>query len=1272
MKRVAILVAALIICGSMSAQSHKIVHNGYDKLVVSFSTPELKTETKTIGDKAFNLITLDGFGFQHNVGTPMMPSLTQIIEVPIGDGLTYQIEQMRCDTIDGTSIDLTMPIAPAQPSRSKSDTSRARLQIKEEAYNSNKFSGDEAITLNSIGIARNRNLANISFNPIKWNPTTNQLIVIREMTVTIRQSNADIAETRRMQSLHANPVFDGGIKAINRLGGKESYDGAPLRYTIVAHSMFRGQLDEFANWKRRKGFMVDLVYTDDANVGATNSSIRSYLQGLYDNATSEEPAPTFVLLVGDIEQIPAFYVSAYGSNQYSDLNYCNWTTGDNLPDCYYGRFSAKNASQLEAQINKTLMYEQYTFPDDSFLGKAALIAGVDGGWSSSTDGGYTRADPAMDYAARYYINSGNGFNNVAYYKNNTSYAPTGVTVTGSSQNSGTSSALISFYNNGCGWVNYSAHGSTTSWASPSLTTGNVSQLNNNNKPMFMIGNCCLTNSFQLDACFGEALLRKDNNAGAVVYIGASRESYWDEDFYWAVGVRTTISGTSAPTYDASHLGIYDCLFHTHGEAPSQWYTTASGIIYAGNMAVQNSNSDSDMKKYYWQIYHVMGDPSLMPYIHGPAAEITATMPDTLILGTNSIQVSTVPYAYIGMTDENYNLIGAAFADAYGNATLSISPNTGAGIYEVMITAQGYKPYSQPISIIPNGPFVNVISLTPSAELVAGKPVTFNATLKNNGIEAANDLRIEFQSVDNKLLLDTNGTVNLNASLSVDQEMSYTTSGTVWNNVADQSIAVVRAIVRWGNTSNDRSTKTFVFTVNAPKIVNSSHDVHGSFETDSTVTFEVTNTNQGHATLYSATVTLISLDPTIQIADNVSIIGDIQSGESFSKSYQLTCNGEVPEDRAIPVLQIIKGSGINKCDTLEMKFGESDDVITFEDGTWGTVSWTHGEYPWELTNQNAYEGTYCVKSKTWQWNAGNSQKSELSITWTSDRNDSISFYKKVSSETSYDKLNFYIDGNLMESSSGTDEGWTRSAYAVSAGSHTFKFSYEKDYSVSSGSDCAWLDNIRLPKIGPSHQYIIDTVCAGETVALNNQEINTMTLDEGFHYFCDTTGNDITHLTLYVTSEPTLSISGGDDTIRKGEGVRLIASGAERYTWSNGGNTPSIDVYPEETTTYSVTGYNGNCSASATTTVTVIGSLSITAPHSDNIAKVYPNPATDMLTVECPDMTEITITDITGRKMMHQKTNADKQSISITKLAKGIHFVTISTKNGDKETIKIIKK
>ena len=42
-------------------------------------------------------------------------------------------------------------------------------------------------------------------------------------------------------------------------------------------------------------------------------------------------------------------------------------------------------------------------------------------------------------------------------------------------------------------------------------------------------------------------------------------------------------------------------------------------------------------------------------------------------------------------------------------------------------------------------------------------------------------------------------------------------------------------------------------------------------------------------------------------------------------------------------------------------------------------------------------------------------------------------------------------------------WSYTSYPVTAGLHTFKWIYKKDSWLSSGGDCAWIDNISFPPI-----------------------------------------------------------------------------------------------------------------------------------------------------------------------------------------------------------------
>jgi len=68
-----------------------------------------------------------------------------------------------------------------------------------------------------------------------------------------------------------------------------------------------------------------------------------------------------------------------------------------------------------------------------------------------------------------------------------------------------------------------------------------------------------------------------------------------------------------------------------------------------------------------------------------------------------------------------------------------------------------------------------------------------------------------------------------------------------------------------------------------------------------------------------------------------------------------------------------------------------------------------------------------------------------------------FYWKVSSESGYDYLEFYIDGSLQDRISGTVD-WHQMMYTLPLGSNTLEWRYIKDGSISSGNDCGWVDKL----------------------------------------------------------------------------------------------------------------------------------------------------------------------------------------------------------------------
>ena len=188
-------------------------------------------------------------------------------------------------------------------------------------------------------------------------------------------------------------------------------------------------------------------------MGVLQPQFKAFLEDLYTAGTAADPAPSYVLFVGDIAQVPAH--NGNSGSHVSDLYYCTYDgPNDIYPDMYYGRFSATSSSQLLPQIEKTLMFEQYTFPDPSYLDEVLLVAGVDASMAPTYGNGQ------INYGTDNYFNAAHGFNSYIYLYGS------GSPVT--SDQSSASALIIDDISNGVGFANYTAHCWESGWADPSL------------------------------------------------------------------------------------------------------------------------------------------------------------------------------------------------------------------------------------------------------------------------------------------------------------------------------------------------------------------------------------------------------------------------------------------------------------------------------------------------------------------------------------------------------------------------------------------------------------------------------------------------------------------------------------------------------------------------------------------------------------------------------------------------------------------------------------
>jgi len=133
---------------------------------------------------------------------------------------------------------------------------------------------------------------------------------------------------------------------------------------------------------------------------------------------------------------------------------------------------------------------------------------------------------------------------------------------------------------------------------------------------------------------------------------------------------------------------------------------------------------------------------------------------------------------------------------------------------------------------------------------------------------------------------------------------------------------------------------------------------------------------------------------------------------------------------------------------------------FETGNFTLYPWVNNSsVPWTVQSSEVFSGTYAAKSGAISDNGSTT----LSLPVVISSAGNLSFWYKVSSESNYDFLRFYVDGVKKGEWSGS-AGWAEASYPLTSGNHTLAWTYSKDVSWANGSDCAWLDHIIFPPMG----------------------------------------------------------------------------------------------------------------------------------------------------------------------------------------------------------------
>ncbi len=211
-------------------------------------------------------------------------------------------------------------------------------------------------------------------------------------------------------------------------------------------------------------------------------------------------------------------------------------------------------------------------------------------------------------------------------------------------------------------------------------------------------------------------------------------------------------------------------------------------------------------------------------------------------------------------------------------------------------------------------------------------------------------------------------------------------------------------------------------------------------------------------------------------------------------------------------------------------------LTFTTG--GSVSW-YGQA------ESSSDGVDAARSGA----IGDGQQSWLQTTVTGP--GVLSFYWNVSCEGStynqnWDYLNVSIDDEEKARICGTGNSWTRLSYSIPSGTHTIRWQYNKDGSLSSGDDAGYVDQVVwTPTASPGDAYDPgdDTPGGGTAIipsdspathgghtlsATDKYDFFKVNLSVGYKYVFETTGTMDTYGDLFDSTALANSVACDDDS------------------------------------------------------------------------------------------------------------------------------------------------
>ena len=1089
-------------------------------VTLDYSIDEMSLTSFTYNGEEMQSIGIADISLPNAKGLPNVPSYSRTIAIPQGANAVLHVVSYERQVIKNVNVEPSLGI---QMENAEPDMDYTKDM---KVYNEDAFYPAEFATISAPSQMRGVDIVNVSISPVQFNPVTKEAIVYHNIEVAVEfvGGNGQFGDNRlrspyfdpilaqNIMNYEALPVID--YEARMQQWIRDLDEGAEYLIVIPNNDGFVEPANRLKEYRMQQGIITEVVRLDQMPV-TTTQEMKTWFHNAYN---TWEIAPVAVLLFGDhntnmAQGIPAITVPhPYSNTCITDIQYADVTGNDNLPEMIFSRLVAADATEAAMMADKQIEYE-YTNPNmdpDFYEGPITALGWQTERWfqlCSEVFGGYMRAHGYNPQRINciYSGTPGSSWSSAQNTSQVTSYfGPQGTNYIPASPaemggwTGGTPQQVVDAVNAGSFWVQHRDHGLDEGWGEPAVRNQHIDQLNNVGKMPFVMSINCQTGMFNYTGsngnCFTEKWMRRTyngQNAGAVGVLSPTEVSYSfvNDAFVW--GVYDQFDPDFMPTYPTN-------TNHPAYEYRGNWRPAFGNVAGKYFLSQTSWPYNTDDKDITYIMFTAHCDAFLRIYTQVPAT-MNVTHQSVQLAGLNFMQVTAPEGATIAVTKgEGADLEIVAVAAATGSAqNIEIAPQVPPTILHLTVTAQDYLRYEADIEVIPaDGPYIiiNEYELSnQAAQLNFGDDASFDIQLKNvgNTLAPAGTMTLTSES---EYVTITDGSeeftaLNTNNIIDLNEAFSFTVSDEVPNKT---NIPFVITITSGDAVyENNITVKAYapVFEIGNVTITEIEGNGNGRLDPGETATLTFDVKNKGNAGSVMTFATLSTQTPFIEITSDPTIsVNTIGVNETTNFAYEVYVGG-APSGFAAPyTLNVVSGV---YTDSKEFTSKIGLNVEDFELGTIDPTVWTNDViYPWTISNESPYEGQYCVKSGTISHN----QETSLNLTVEAGEPDSIAFYYKVSSEGSWDKLFFYIDNVEQDNWSGTI-AWSRAQYPVSEGTHTFTWKYKKDTSVSSGSDCCWIDFVILPvdrnlsvSAGPDIN-----ICVDESAQLNGYANNQTSME-----------------------------------------------------------------------------------------------------------------------------------------------------------------------------------